>query len=125
MQDCGRPGGNSGAFCGSAGLRRASQRARLRPEIIAPGYTIAWLPAATPQGEVEVMAFVGDPACESMEPDLPRARQVRYVATGEGFLGSSLEYCQTILAQFGHMGIREPELETLVAEAAALAATMA
>ncbi|OWU83361.1 hypothetical protein ATO6_19010 [Oceanicola sp. 22II-s10i] len=87
-----------------------------RREMVGPGYLARFLPAETDQGRVEALAFVGDTTQEDIRPDLPRADIVRYIATGEGILGSSLDYLRNMLIHFREMGIPDPDLEALMDE---------
>ena len=72
-----------------AGLRRRRDRrpARSRPW--------PWSPTTTPH-------FI--------RPDLTRAEQVRYLATGAGILGTSLAYIENLAGQFAALGIDDPEV---------------
>ena len=54
-----------------------------------------------------------------IHPDLSRAEQVRFAATGAGFLGSSLEYLQNLQINFAAIGIADTEVDSLLAEAQA------
>ena len=47
----------------------------------------------------------------SIRPDLTRAEQVRYLATGAGMLGTSLAYIENLAAQFAALGIEDPEVD--------------
>ena len=47
---------------------------------------------------VEALTFVADPSAPDIVLDLPRDRQVAMMATGTGFLGSSLDYAENIAA---------------------------
>lgn len=92
-----------------------------RREMIAHAYYPVFAPAATPQGPITAMAFVADPEADMIEIDLPRALQVDYIAKGEGFLGTSLEYLENTLAQFDAMGIDDPDLKALLRDVRAVA----
>jgi cation transport protein ChaC len=49
-------------------------------------------------------------------PDLPREVQVRYIATGRGFLGTSREYLANIVSHFEALGIHDAHCADLLAE---------
>ncbi|MGZ9810930.1 gamma-glutamylcyclotransferase [Pseudoroseicyclus sp. H15] len=85
-----------------------------RREMVAPGYHAVFTPADTAEGRVEALCFVADPAADMIEIDLPRETQIRYVATGKGMLGTSLEYVESVVAHFRAFGIRDDELESLL-----------
>lgn len=86
-------------------------------ERVAPAYSSAFLNATTAQGEIEVLAFVADPEAEIIVLDMTYEEQVRYVATGEGFLGTSLDYVHKLQAGLKAIGISDPDLDRLVADA--------
>jgi cation transport protein ChaC len=50
-------------------------------------------------------------------PDMTRDEQVRCIATGSGFLGSSLEYVENLESHFHALGVRDPEISDLLADA--------
>lgn len=87
-----------------------------RREAINATYTPAFLPVATALGTVEALAFTANRAAPDIVPDLPRADQVRYLATGSGVLGTSREYLENIAAQFAVLGIEDDEVTGLLAE---------
>jgi len=57
--------------------------------------------------------------------DLSRDEQVRYIATGRGERGTSLDYLEKIAAQFDALGIVDAEVTGLLAEVRAFLATAA
>ena len=92
----------------------SSSRPVYRPVVVA---------AATAAGPIEALAVVADHAAAFIRPDLTRAEQVRYLATGAGMLGTSLAYIENLAAQFAALGIDDPEVASLLAEARAYAGT--
>ena len=94
-----------------------------RREFIAPAYRPVVVAATTAAGPIEALAAVADHAAAIIRPDLTRAEQVRYLATGAGILGTSLQYIETLAAQFAALGIDDPEVTSLLAEVRACAAT--
>lgn len=89
-------------------------------EVIAPGYLTRMLPAQTPQGPIEVLAFVADLDHRQMRPDLPLDTQAQYIATGQGTLGTSFDYVKSILDHFAILGIEDPHLSDVFRRAQAL-----
>ena len=87
-----------------------------RREMIAPCYHAVFAPVETAQGEVQALCFVADPHAEMIEADLPHAERIRYLATGEGFLGTSREYLENVIAGCRELGIDDPDLDALLAE---------
>ncbi len=94
-----------------------------RRELIAPAYKPVFIAAVTDVGPLEVLAMVADHAAAIIRADLTRDEQVRYLATGTGILGTSLQYIENLAAQFAALGIDDPEVTSLLAEARAYAAT--
>lgn len=79
-------------------------------EMLAPAYHPTKVPAQTDFGGIEAVAFVADPGAAMIQLDLPRADQVHYIATGTGFLGSSLDGIRSMAAHFSELGTRNSEL---------------
>jgi len=92
-----------------------------RREQVAPAYRPVFAEVSTAGGTVEALAFVADHAAAMICPDLTRAEQVRYIATGKGFLGTSLEYLESLAAHFAALGIEDQEISGLLADARAFA----
>ena len=93
-----------------------------RRELFAPAYLPTFLAAETGPGPLEVLAMVADHDARMIRPDLTRAEQVRYLATGAGVLGTSLAYIENLAAQFAALRIEDPEVTSLLTEARAYAA---
>ncbi len=96
-----------------------------RREMIAHAYRPLFAPVATALGVVEALTFVADHTAAMICPDLCRAEQARYLATGTGELGTSLQYIETLVAQLALLGIDDAEMTALLAAARAVAADMA
>jgi len=92
-----------------------------RREQVAPAYRPVFAEVSTAGGTIEALAFVADHAAAMICPDLTRAEQVRYIATGRGFLGTSLEYLENLAAHFAALGIEDQEISGLLADARAFA----
>ena len=84
-----------------------------RREMIAYAYVPVFARAVTPQGEVAAVAFVADPEADMIDTHLSHEDQVRFIATGEGFLGTSREYLENMLAQFDALGVADAALSVL------------
>lgn len=95
-----------------------------RREQVVPAYRPVFAEVSTGGGTVEALAFVADHAAPMICPDLTRAEQVRYIATGKGFLGTSLEYLENLAAHFSALGIEDQEISGLLADARAFAAEL-
>ncbi|HEX7927202.1 MAG TPA: gamma-glutamylcyclotransferase [bacterium] len=53
----------------------------------------------------------------TMSLNLPYAQKVAYVAKGRGTIGTALEYLTLLLDECSKLGVQEPSLEQLLAEA--------
>ena len=93
-----------------------------RREMLAPAYLPVLIPVDTARGAVTALTFVADPAAPVLDRGLSRADQVRFIATGVGFLGTSLQYLENIAAQFAALQIDDPEVTDLLAEVKAFLA---
>ncbi len=94
-------------------------------EMIGAGYIPIVAPAQTEAGTIPCVAFLADHAADSIVAGLSRAEQVRCLATGEGFLGTSLDYLRGIHRHFAALRIEDPHVSGLLTEAEALAAHLA
>ncbi len=90
-----------------------------RRERIAPAYTPAFIEAVVAGRSVTALAFVADHEAASIDASLTRAEQVCLLATGNGFLGTSLDYLARIAEQFAALGIEDEEVSALLREAMA------
>lgn len=90
-------------------------------EMVLPSYVPHILPASLDGESVMVLAFLADHETDKIRSDLTREQQVRYLATGTGFLGSSREYLETIARQFTALGIDDPDVTALLADVRAFA----
>ena len=58
--------------------------------------------------------MVADHAAPLIHPDLSRSEQVRYLATGEGMLGTSLAYIENLAGHFAALGLGQPHRHALL-----------
>jgi glutathione-specific gamma-glutamylcyclotransferase len=93
-----------------------------RRELIAYAYKPAFAKVATDFGEVEALTVIADRDSEYICPGLTRDEQVRYIATGAGFLGTSLQYIENIAGHFAALEVEDSEVAELLDEARAYAA---
>jgi len=84
-----------------------------RRECIGPGYHPIIVPAEISSGTVEVLTFLADHDADLICSDITRDEQVRYLATGAGLFGSSLEYIANIVEHFEVMGIEDAHVREL------------
>jgi cation transport protein ChaC len=96
-----------------------------RREVIAPGYVPAFVPVRIGDDTVQALTFLVDHACKDIQPGLTHDQQVRYIATGEGFLGTSRDYLANIVSHFDTLGIEDAHCTTLLRDVNALRAAEA
>lgn len=85
-----------------------------RREMIAPGYVPTFIPVQIDNREIEVLAFLADHSAPTIEPDISRSDQVRWIATGAGFLGTSRDYLMQIVQQLTLLGISDRDCAALL-----------
>lgn len=86
-----------------------------RREALGPAYLPRFIPVDTAKGRVEALAFVANHDA----PEIARlchADQVRYLATGRGDHGTSLDYLEGVAAQLVALGIDDPDVSRLVTD---------
>ncbi|MEM1129709.1 MAG: gamma-glutamylcyclotransferase [Pseudomonadota bacterium] len=113
------------AYCIAEAAIEVETEVLWRRERIGPAYRAGFVPAELDGLPQRVLAFIADHDATLIEPDLPRADQVRYLATGAGLFGTSLDYIRQIEARFALLGIEDPDLSALHRDAEAYAAQIA
>ena len=88
-----------------------------RRELIAYAYKPVFATVETRFGSVEALTVVADHTSDHIRPDLTRDEQVRFIATGAGFLGTSLQYIENIAGHFAALEVKDREVEELLAAA--------
>lgn len=96
-----------------------------RRELIGPAYLPLFRPVETAHGPVEALIFAADHSAPLICPDICREDQIRYIATGAGFLGTSLQYLENIVAQFAALGIEDRAVTQLLEDVIAYRAELA
>ena len=86
-------------------------------EMIGSGYYPVITPAQTAQGPVQCLCFVADHAAEAIVPQITRQEQIRCLVSGEGFLGTSLDYLRGIAGHFAVLGIEDAHVSGLLEDA--------
>jgi cation transport protein ChaC len=82
--------------------------------MIGPGYLATFVTADLGDRMQPALTFVADHGAASIRPDLTRAAQVRLIATGAGFLGTSKSYLENIIGQIARLGIADTDCEDLL-----------
>jgi len=90
-------------------------------ELIYGDYLPEFVNISTPQGEVEALTFAIDPDGERYAPDLSDAETARMIAEGGGWIGSNLEYLDSLVDHLRTLGLSDPEIERLHRRAQAVA----
>jgi cation transport protein ChaC len=116
------PGCEGLVFCISGDAAKHESGMFWRRELIAYSYKPVFAAVETEFGQVEALMVIADRTSENIRPDLTREEQIRYIATGKGFLGTSLEYIENIAAHFAALGIEDAEVTELLSAARVLAA---
>lgn len=88
-------------------------------EIIGPGYIATFVTANTGTANtgdeaLTALTFLADHEADLIDTHISRDDQIEFIATGSGFLGSSMEYLSKVHHQFNILGITDPEVEFLV-----------
>ena len=87
-----------------------------RREMIGPGYHARMVPVRIEGREARALTFIADHSSAMMRADITRAEQVRFAATGEGFLGTSYDYLASTVAHLAELGIEDADASALLAE---------
>lgn len=87
-----------------------------RREQVGPAYIATFVDALAGSQPLTALTFVADHDATLIDASLTREEQVRFMATGTGFLGSSLDYLRNIDEKFTALGIYDEEVATLLRE---------
>lgn len=87
-----------------------------RREKAGPAYVPTFIDVHAADRRVTALTFVADHGVEVIDADITRDEQIHFVATGCGFLGTSLEYLTNIDSQFQALGIVDEEVTSLLRE---------
>lgn len=78
-----------------------------RREVIGPAYAPAFVPVRIAGTDATALSFLANHDYPDIRGDISRDEQIRYIATGSGFLGSSRAYLAGIVDHFAHLGIAD------------------
>lgn len=93
-----------------------------RREMIIPSYVAQFMPVQVGDEQIEALVLIADHASDHILPNLSHSEQVRFIATGQGFLGSSCEYLENIVDHFATLGIVDDACSTLLSDVKSYAA---
>lgn len=116
---------DKGAGCDGLIFRIARDRIKAetdiiwRREMVFPSYIPTFVSVQAGGDSFEALTFVADREADAMHSDLSHSDQVAFLATGYGFLGSSLEYLENIVSHFSALNIVDKECSTLLQDARA------
>lgn len=117
------PGCEGLAFRIPAALIEDETRILWQREIIGPAYLARLVPVRLGDMSASVLTFVADHGAAAIQPQLSHDDQVRCLATGAGFLGTSFDYLKRLAVHFDALGIDDPHIGALLDEAGRLRAT--
>lgn len=102
------------AFRIQAGDVETETEILFRREAIGPAYLPRFVTARIGADEVPALTFLADHECLDILGDITRDEQVRYIATGSGFLGTSRDYLASIVNHLTHLGIADEHCADLL-----------
>jgi cation transport protein ChaC len=85
-----------------------------RREMVRGGYRPTRLGAASPQGDIAVLAFAANPAHPEYVGELPLHETAAIVARAEGVLGSNRDYLEQLAQQLDCLGIDDDYVTLLL-----------
>jgi len=122
-------GCDGGEGCDGLVFRIARERVEEETEVlwrrekIGPAYTATFVEAFFADKSVNALTFVADHDAELIDASMTRQQQIHFLATGAGFLGTSLDYLRNIERKFAVLGIRDDDVAALLRESEAYAAS--
>ncbi|MEX0344520.1 MAG: gamma-glutamylcyclotransferase [Rhizobiaceae bacterium] len=87
-----------------------------RREQVGPAYISRFVDTNLSDCQVRAVTFVADHDAEAIEADMTRSEQIRFLATGTGFLGTSIDYLRNIDSKFNALGIEDEDVISLLQE---------
>ncbi|MGB8816902.1 MAG: gamma-glutamylcyclotransferase [Rhizobiaceae bacterium] len=114
---------DDGAGCDGLAFRIAKDQVKhesgvfWRRELLGHAYRPVFAGIMTPFGDIDALTVVANLGAEVIRQNITREEQILYVATGRGFMGTSLEYLENIASHFEALGIEDSEVSDLLADA--------
>lgn len=121
---------DKGSGCTGLAFRIAKDRVEAeteilwRREMLSGAYVPAFVEADTVHGHIRAITFLANRQAKRIRPDISRSDQIRYLATGKGILGSSLEYIENLVNHLTTLGIEDADVSSLLSDAKAYAKTL-
>lgn len=115
---------DSGGACEGVVLRLSStmleQETRFmwNREMFSGSYSPIFVNAATPQGDVDALAFVMNRDNRRYVPHFSNGDAARMIATAEGTLGTNFEYLDALLRNLDRLGLKDDDMRDLHSAAA-------
>ena len=102
------------AFCIDGSHSEEESRVIWQREMLLHAYEPKFIGLETAQGPIEALSFVVDPTAEIYLPGMSPEQTARYMATGAGVFGSSLDYLERLAEHFETLGIEDEALFQLL-----------
>ncbi|WP_282604640.1 gamma-glutamylcyclotransferase [Pelagibius sp. Alg239-R121] len=87
-----------------------------RREMIGHAYKPIFVAATLGDQTITALAFAANHSSDVICPDLTREEQICFIASGAGFLGTSMEYLGNIVSQFAALGVVDEDCSALLQE---------
>jgi cation transport protein ChaC len=115
MMVCLDRGGECTSLAFKIPRERLNEETRLiwQREMLRRTYVPTYVTIDTIAGPEKALTFVIDPEAESYRPNISLEQAATYVATGEGFYGSSFEYVKNLVAHLTEFGIEDENVREL------------
>ena len=88
-----------------------------RREQLGPAYLPVFVEAMVEDMPIMALTFIADHDADLIDATLTREQQIRFLATGTGFAGSSMDYLRNIQKKFAAIGICDVEVDGLLQDA--------
>ena len=115
--DRGEPGCHGLAFRISEAQIETETEALWRREGIGPAYRPVFVEADIDGAVITTLTFIADHDAELIDSEMSHDEQISYLVSGTGFAGSSIDYLRNLVSGLGTVGIRDAELDELLAKA--------
>jgi len=119
--DRGRAGCDGLLFRIRRDLVEAETTVLWRREKIGPAYRAKFVTAYIDAEPITALTFVADHRAKIIAAELTRQEQIHFLATGAGFLGSSLDYLRNVAKKLEALGIHDEAVASLLRETEAYA----